>query len=196
MLARGVGLFCILLCWLVGTGSGLAASSTLLHEASGLRFPESIEGRWRRESPAVSGKTAKAEYATSNGWRVRVEVRPAPKDARGPSLLDGDARSDASPEFRRALEADVKAMGKGMENPNTASSQRFKAAPQQQGPIGMKVTVNGGFQGQPFNRELLLFERNGILVSFAAEYPQRQWSGVGLSYTDVAHFVGWPSSKN
>ena len=32
-------------------------------------------------------------------------------------------------------------------------------------------------------------------VSFTVEYPEKQWSGAGLAFTDVAHFIGWPAAQ-
>jgi hypothetical protein len=104
MLARGGLFICFLLAaWAVGSRLVCAAPAAWLHEASGLRFPDSIEGKWLRKEQSATGKTAAVEYQSPAGWRVRLHVRPAPKNARGPTLLDGDARSDANAEFQREL---------------------------------------------------------------------------------------------
>ena len=192
MPARGGILIWTMLAMLAGGFIVCAAPAGLTHEASGLRFPDSIEGKWQRYSQSLSGRTATVEYRSRNGWQVNVTVKPAPDGAHGPSKLDGDASSDATPAFRRELEANVQALSNGLTNSKTVSSQRFRAAPQQKGVIGMKVVVNGRLNDQPTSREVLLLERNGFFVAFTVEYPEKQWSGAGLAYTDVAHFVGWP----
>jgi hypothetical protein len=55
-----------------------------------------------------------------------------------------------------------------------------------------EASRNVRLNDKPTSRELLLVERNRFFVSFPVEYPEKQWSGAGLAYTDVAHFVGWP----
>ena len=57
----------------------------------------------------------------------------------------------------------------------------------------MKVVVTGQLNNVAMCREVLLAERNGSFVTFTVEYPLHQSSGAGLAYTDVAHFLGWPS---
>ena len=76
-----------------------AAPSSLLHEASGLRFPDSIEGKWQRQAHPQFGKTAAVEYQSVNGWMVQILVNPASVGAHGPTKQDGDANSDATPEI-------------------------------------------------------------------------------------------------
>jgi hypothetical protein len=71
------------------------------------------------------------------------------------------------------------------------SFSRFHAAPQQRGPVGMKVT----FKGSKQLYDLCLCERNGFFVSFTLSYPADAWMKYGMTYTDVAHFIGWPKLK-
>lgn len=195
MPARGGILIWTMLAVLAGGLTVYGAPAGLTHEASGLRFPDSIEGKWQRHSQSLSGKNATVEYRSRAGWQVNITVKPAAEGARGPSKLDGDSSSDATPVFRQELEASVQNLSNGLANARTVSSQRFRVAPQQKGLVGMKVVVNGRLNDQPTNREVLLLERNGFFVAFTVEYPEKQWSGAGLAYTDVAHFVGWPSSS-
>ena len=183
-----------MLAMLAGGSVVWSAPAGLTHEASGLRFPDSIEGKWQRQAQSLSGKSAAVEYRSRNGWQVNITVKPAASGAHGPSKLDGDASSDATPAFRQELESSVQTLSNGLTNSKTVSSQRFRVAPQQKGVIGMKVVLNGRLNDQPTNREVLLLERNGFFVAFTVEYPEKQWSGAGLAYTDVAHFVGWPSN--
>jgi hypothetical protein len=194
MLARG-GFFIwtMLVAW---TGSQVvcAAPAAWVHEASGLRFPDSIEGKWQRKQQTSSGKTAAVEYQSRAGWRVSILVKPAPGDAHGPTKQDGGPSSDASASFRKELDAQVRALGEGFKATAVVSSMRFRIAPQQSGPIGTKVVVTGQLNNVATCREVLLAERNGCFVTFTVEYPQQQSSGAGLAYTDVAHFVTWPSS--
>ena len=113
MLARG-GLF-IWTMLVAGTGAQMicAAPAQWVHEASGLRFPDSIEGKWQRYSQSPSGKTAAVEYQSRAGWRVNIAVKPAPNDAHGPTKQDGDSSSDASTSFRKELDAQVRALSEG-----------------------------------------------------------------------------------
>lgn len=166
------------------------APASLLHEASGMRFPDTIEGKWQRASQSLAGKTASVEYRSRNGWQVNILVKPAGEGAHGPSKQDGDASSDATPAFRQELEARITMMSKGLVNPKLVSSQRFRVAPQQKGPLGIKAVLKGTLNDQPANREVLLLERNGFFVAFTVEYPEKQW--LGMAYMDIAHFVGWP----
>jgi|GEM_PF-2189076 len=193
MLARG-GFFIwtMLVAW-TGTRMVCAAPAGWVHEASGLRFPDSIEGKWQRKEQTTSVKTAALEYQSRTGWRVDVSVKPAPTDAHGPTKQDGDSSSDATASFRKELDAQVQLLGEGLKAAKVVSSMRFKIAPQQSGPIGMKVVVTGQFNNVAMCREVLLAERSGWFVTFSVEYPQRQSSGAGLAYTDVAHLVGWPA---
>ena len=194
MPARGGIFIWTMLAMLAGGSLVSGAPAAWTHEASGLRFPDSIEGKWQRYSQSLSGKTATVEYRSRNGWLVNITVKPATNGAHGPSKLDGDSSSDATTAFRQELESSVQTLRNGLANPRTVSSQRFRVAPQQKGVIGIKVVVNGRLNDQPTSREVLLVERNGYFVAFTVEYPEKQWSGAGLAYTDVAHFVGWPSS--
>jgi len=45
-----------------------------------------------------------------------------------------------------------------------------------------------------FGRTATVGYRSGdsFFVAFTVECAEKQWSGAGLAYTDVAHFVGWP----
>lgn len=192
MTARGGVFIWTMLAILAGRIIVYGAPAGVTHEASGLRFPDSIEGKWQRQTHSLSGKSATVEYLSRNGWRVNITVNPATEGAHGPTKQDGDASSDATPAFRKELEARVQTLSQGLANVKMVSSQRFRVAPQQKGPIGMKVVVNGRLNDQPTSREVLLLERNGFFVAFTVEYPEKQWSGAGLTYTDVAHFVGWP----
>ena len=193
MPARGGIFIWTMLAMLAGGSLVSGAPAAWTHEASGLRFPDSIEGKWQRHSQSLAGKTAAVEYRSRAGWQVNITVKPAAEGARGPSKLDGDSSSDATPVFRQELEASVQNLSNGLANARTVSSQRFRVAPQQKGVIGMKVVVNGRLNDQPTSREVLLLERNGYFVAFTVEYPEKQWSGAGQTYTDVAHFIGWPA---
>ena len=173
-----------------------AAPAAWVHEASGLRFPDSIEGKWQRKQQTSSGKTAAVEYQSRAGWRVNILVKPAPSDAHGPTKQDGGPSSDASASFREELDAQVRALSEGLKASAVASSMRFKIAPQQSGPIGMKVVVTGQLNNVATCREVLMAERNGSFVTFTVEYPLHQSSGAGLAYTDVAHFLQWPSNAD
>lgn len=181
-----------MLAMLAGGSLVSGAPAGLTHEASGLRFPDSVEGKWQRHSQSLAGKTAAVEYRSRVGWQVNITVKPATNGAHGPTKLDGNSSSEATPAFRQELESSVQTLSNGLTNSKTVSSQRFRVAPQQKGVIGMKVVVNGRLNDQPTNREVLLLERNGFFVAFTVEYPEKQWSGAGVAYTDVAHFVGWP----
>jgi len=70
------------------------------------------------------------------------------------------------------------------------SQTRFHAALHKKGPVGMKATIQA-----KENHDILLCERNGYFVSFTLTYPKSQWLRYGLTYTDVAHFLGWPPLK-
>lgn len=193
MLARGGFLIWTMLVAWTGSQVVCAATAAWVHEAIGLRFPDSIEGKWQRKQQTSSGKTAAVEYQSRAGWRVSILVKPAPGDTHGPTKQDGGSGSDASPSFRKELDAQVRTLGEGFKAAVVASSMRFRIAPQQSGPIGMKVVVTGQLNNVAMCREVLLAERNGSFVTFTVEYPLHQSSGAGLAYTDVAHFLGWPS---
>ena len=192
MLARGGFFIWTMLAAGAGAQVVCAAPAAWVHEASGLRFPNSIEGKWQRKQQTSSGKTAAVEYQYRAGWRVNIIVKPAPGDAHGPTKQDGGPSSDASASFLKELDAQVRALGEGFKAMAVACSMRFRIAPQQSGPIGMKVVVTGQLNNVATSREVLLAERNGCFVTFTVEYPQQQSSGAELAYTDVAHFLGWP----
>jgi hypothetical protein len=194
MLARGGFFIWTMLAAGAGAQVVCAAPAAWVHEASGLRFPDSIEGKWQRKQQTSSGKTAAVEYQSRAGWRVNILVKPAPSDAHGPTKQDGGPSSDASASFHKELDAQARALSEGFKTSAVASSMRFKIAPQQSGPIGMKVVVTGQLNNVATCREVLLAERNGSFVTLTVEYPLHQSSGAGLAYTDVAHFVTWPSS--
>ena len=65
---------------------------------------------------------------------------------------------------------------------------RFRAAPQQGGVLGMKVTLAGIKQ----YTDISLYARNGYFVSYSVAYPCDKWMTYGLTYTDLAHFTKWP----
>ena len=192
MLARGGFFIWTMLAAGAGAQMVCAAPAAWVHEASGLRFADSIEGKWQRKQQTSSGKTAAVEYQSRAGWRVSILVKPAPGDAHGPTKQDGGPSSDASASFREELAAQVRALSEGLKASAVVSSMRFKIAPQQSGPIGMKIVVTGQLNNVATCREVLMAERNGCFVTFTVEYPQQQSSGAGLAYTDVAHFLGWP----
>ena len=190
MLARGEFFIWTMVAAWAGAQMVCAAPAAWAHEASGLRFPDSIEGKWQRKQQTSSGKTAAVEYQSRAGWRVNILVKPASSDTHGPTKQDGGPSSAASASFRMELDAQVRALGEGFKAAAVVSSMRFKIAPQQSGPIGMKIVVTGQLNNVATCREVLLAERNGCFVTFTVEYPQQQSSGAGLAYTDVAHFLG------
>ena len=139
---------------------------------------------------ATDAKSVDFYYLYPDGQRVIVKVFPGPKDAHGPTLLDGDSKSDASPAFMKAFEKIKNKVLKTDDSIAVHAQMRFLAAPQLGGVLGMKVTLAGA----KMNTDLSLFERNGYFVSISVTYPADQWMAYGLTYTDVAHFTKWPPS--
>ena len=164
-----------------------------VHQASGIKFPANIEGKLLRQELKESGKTCSTAYATKAGHEISVRVYPAKGGSHGPSKLDGDERSGASPAFTEELDRLLSLHGEGLKDATVVSRMRFQALAKN-GPVGMKATVRGKADGKTENRELLLFERNGWFVSITTRYPAEDWLKTGQTYTDVAHFLGWPSA--
>lgn len=189
-----------LLAALMAAAFGFVASAAdFLHESSGIRFPASIEGRFLRGSVKDDGKQCTVTYSTRSGSEVTVHVQSTKQGAKGPSKLDGDEHSDASPLFKEEMARNVQDSTVGLAGASVFSKMRFHAGaqtgpPAQRGPIGMKATVRGKLDGKLQNRELLLCERNGFFVRFTTSYAAENWLKVGLIYTDVAHFLRWPAS--
>lgn len=170
--------------------SGEAAES--VHQASGIRLPANIEGRFQRQALKETGESCTTAYATRTGHEVQVRIYRAKQGASGPSKLDGDGRSDASPVFKDELDRLLREQGEGLKDAALASRMRFQALAKN-GPVGMKATVRGKVEGKAENRELLLFERNGWFIAITTRYPAEDWLKTGQTYTDVAHFLGWPA---
>src|ERR1035437_108751 len=79
----------------------------LVHNPSGITFPANIEHRFTLgpvEDGAANTKKLTVYYLYNDGRRVIVNVHPAPKEAHGPTLLDGDSKSDATPAFMKEFE--------------------------------------------------------------------------------------------
>ena len=167
------------------------AAAEAVHQASGIRLPASIEGRFIRQEPKESGKSCSVVYASKSGHDVLVHIYPAKHGAHGPSKLDGDEKSAASPAFTDELDRLLGLHGEGLKDATVVSRMRFQALAKN-GPFGMKATVRGKVEGKTENRELLLFERNGWFVSITTRYPAEDWLKTGQTYADVAHFLGWP----
>ena len=171
----------------------LAGQGDLIHARSGMTFPPKIEQRFTRgyvDPSVMAEKTVKVDYLYGDGTRVVVNVYPAPADAKGPKVLDGETQSDATPSFMKEFEVLKAKLTAPNAKGNVVSQGWFRTAPQQKGPVGMKATIQA--KG---NHEVLLCERNGYFVSFTVKYPEAEWLSYGLTYTDVAHFIGWPPLK-
>lgn len=166
-----------------------------VHQASGIRLPANIEGRFQRQPLKEAGESCTTAYATRTGHEVQVHIYRAKPGASGPSKLDGDQRSDASPVFKEELGRLIREQSEGLRDAALASRMRVQALAKN-GPIGMKATVRGKVEGKLQNRELLLFERNGFFVTVTTRYPAEDWLQTGQTYTDVAHFIGWPATAN
>ena len=165
-----------------------------VHQASGIRFPTNIEGRFLRQEVKESGTTCSTVYANKAGHEILVRVYPAQHGALGPSKLDGDRRSDPSTPFTKELDRLISLQSEGLQEVAVVSRMRFQAL-LNKGPVGMKSTVRGKVEGRMQHRELLLFERNGFFVGITTRYPAEDWLKTGLTYTDVAHFLGWPAAQ-
>jgi hypothetical protein len=171
-----------------------AAQDDLVHSPSGIKFPAQIEQRFTRgqvDSTKLSSKRISLDYLYADGMRVVLKVYPAPVDARGPTILEGGSRTGATPSFIKDFESLKAALTGGDTTFQVVSENRFQAAPQKKGPIGMKATL----RGKKINHDLLLCERNGFCVSFTISYPPAQWIKYSRTYTDVAHFILWPTVK-
>lgn len=162
-----------------------------VHQASGIKFPANIEGKLLRQELKESGRSCSVVYSTKAGHEVLVHVSSAKHDAHGPSKLDGDERSGASSAFTEELDRQLSLHGEGLKDAMVVSRMRFQALAKN-GPVGIKAAVRGKLEGKAENRELLLFERNGWFVSITTRYPAEDWLKTGQTYTDVAHFLGWP----
>lgn len=166
-----------------------------VHQASGIRLPSNIEGRLQRQGLKETGESCTTAYATRTGHEVQVRIYRAKPGVSGPSKLDGDERTDASPAFKGELDRLLHEQGEGLKDATIVSRMRFQALAKN-GPVGMKTTVRGKVDGKIENRDLLLFERNGFLVTITTRYPAEDWLKTGQTYTDVAHFIGWPATAN
>lgn len=166
-----------------------------VHQASGIRLPANIEGRFQRQPLKEAGESCTTAYATRTGHEVQVHIYRAKPAASGPGKLDGDEWSDASPVFKEELDRLIREQSEGLRDAALASRMRVQALAKN-GPIGMKATVRGKVDGKIENRELLLFERNGFFVTITARYPPEEWLKTGQTYTDIAHFIGWPSNPS
>jgi hypothetical protein len=166
-------------------------AADLVHNPSGITFPANIEHRFTLgpvEDGAADAKKLNFYYLYPDGRRVIVNVYPAPKEARGPTLLEGDSKSEATPAFMQEFENLKNKYLKKDDSLAIRAQMRFRAAPQQGGVLGMKVTL----AGTTTFTDLALFERNGYFVSLAVSYPADAWLSYGMTYTDVAHFIKWP----
>ena len=175
-------------------GSSLAAAD-FHHKPSGIIFPATIEGRFVLgpvDDEAAEAQRTDFYYLYPDGQRVIVKVYPAPKSAHGPTQLSGDSSSDASPAFMKEFEAIKNRVLKTDDSIAVRAQMRFRAAPQQGGILGMKVTL----AGPKIYTDISLYERNGFIVSFSVSYPADQWMAYGMTYTDIAHFTKWPKTKN
>jgi len=172
----------------------LGTQNDFMHVPSGITFPANIEGRFRLgpiDHAASTSNNVSFYYLYPDGRRVIVKLYPAPKDAHGPTLQDGDFRSDASPAFMKEFE-NIKDKILATDDSMAVKAQmRFRAAPQRGGVYGMKVTL----AGVKLITDFSLYERNGYFVSFSVAYPSDQWMSYGLTYTDVAHFTQWPKQN-
>jgi hypothetical protein len=174
--------------------AALAGQGELVHTPSGMTFPPKIEQRFTRgyvDPSVMNEKSVKVEYLYGDGTRVIVIVRHAPADAKGSTFLDADSRSDASPSFMKEFEAMKTKFTAYDDSTRVVSQQRFHAALHKKGPVGMEATIQA-----KDNHDIFLCERNGYFVSFTVTYPKTQWMKYGLTYTDVAHFLGWPPLKS
>ncbi|NBV21442.1 MAG: hypothetical protein EBS05_05900 [Proteobacteria bacterium] len=173
-----------------------AEPTVFVHEPSGIQFPQRIEQRLERSAIRKSAKQPKKvevdyAYRDGSGVSVMVSVYPAPADAKGPQLLDGDARSDATAAFMKEFEHAKTLLAGDDAKAHFLDQMRFHAAIQQKGPLGMKATL----VGQSTIKSILLCERNGYFVKFTTTaYPRDQQLKYGLTYHDVAAFIIWPAS--
>lgn len=175
--------------------SAEAEAAEGVHQASGMKFPANIEGKLFRQELKEAGRTCSVVYATKAGHDVWVRVYPANGGSHGPSKLDGDERSGASSAFTEELDGLINRQSEGLKDATVVSRMRFQALAKN-GPVGMRATVRGKPDGKAQNRELLLFERNGFFVTVTTRYPAEDWLKTGQTYTDVAHFIGWPATAN
>jgi len=163
----------------------------LVHVPSGITFPAKIESRFTLgpiDDGAATAQKANFYYLYPDGRRVIVNVYPAPADAHGPTKLDGDSKSDATPSFIKEFEALKNEVLKKDDSIAINGQMRFRAAPQRGGILGMKVTL----RGTSTITDLALFERNGYFVKISVTYPADGYLSYGMTYTDVAHFIKWP----
>ena len=166
-----------------------------VHQASGFRLPANIEGRFQRQALKETGESCTTAYATRAGQAIQVRIYRAKPGASGPSQRDGDERSDASPVFMEEFARLIREHGEDFKDAALASRMRFQSLAKN-GPVGIKATVRGKVEGKAENRELLLFERNGWFIAITTRYPAEDWLKTGQTYTDVAHFLGWPAIPN
>lgn len=162
----------------------------LVNIPSGITFPERIEQFTLGPIDEGSDKAKNLSfyYLYPDGQRVIVKVYPAPKDAHGPTLLNGGPSSDPSPSFMKEFEVIKNRVLSKDDSIAVHAQMRFVAAPQQGGVYGMKVTLAGAKE----YTDISLYERNGYFVCYSVAYPSDKWMAYGMTYTDVAHFTKWP----
>ena len=168
----------------------------LVHEASGIQFPQRIEQRFERGLIRKSEKQPKKvevdySYRDGSGVNVTVSIYPAPADAKGPKTLDGDARSDATAAFMKEFDRSKSLLAEDDTKARVVDQMRFHAAIHKNGPVGMKATQ----VSQSTIKSILLCERNGFFVKFTTTaYPRDQQLKYGFTYHDVAAFIIWPAA--
>ncbi len=168
-----------------------AMGADITHIPSGIRFPEQIEQHFTRghiDPAELSSQSITLNYLYADGTRVVVKVYPAPADAKGPTILDGGSKTGATPSFMKEFASLKTILTGGDTSFHVVSENRFQAAPHKKGPIGMTATLHS----KQINHDVLLCERNGFFVSFTVTYPASRWITYSTTYTDVAHFLGWP----
>jgi hypothetical protein len=179
------------LCLILGFALNLWAGD-LVHLPSGIIFPQKIEqfNLGPVDEDAAKSKNLDFYYLYPDGQRVIVKVYPAPKDAYGPTQLTNNSSSDASPSFMKEFESIKNRVLKTDDSIAVHAQMRFRAAPQQGGVYGMKVTL----AGTTTYTDISLYERNGYFVSYSVAYPSDKWMAYGMTYTDIAHFTKWPKA--
>jgi hypothetical protein len=166
----------------------------LVHLPSGIVFPQRIEQFTLGpvDEDAAKSKNIDFYYLYPDGQRVIVKVYPAPKDAHGPTQQTGGSSSDASPSLMKEFESIKNRVLKTDDSIAVRAQMRFRAAPQQGGIYGMKVTL----AGTKTYTDISLYERNGYFASYSVAYPSDKWMAYGMTYTDIAHFTKWPKAKS
>lgn len=163
-----------------------------VHQASGIRLPANIEGRLLRQELKESAKSYSVVYTTKAGHEVLVHVYPSKHGAHGPSRLDGDEKSGASPAFTEELDRLISHQSEGLKDATVVSRRRFQALAKN-GPVGIKPTVRGKLEGKIESREFLLFERNDCFVSITTRYLAEDWLKTGQTFTDAP--ISWAGRR-